>query len=1015
MDRGTLRYCLVCNLLLSTLTIFATDRVGPLEVEADFSNHTYYVSPGGDNGNSGLSESAALATLEYAVESKARSALNNGHDVKIRLLPGIYYEGKTVLNVKDGGKTLNSDGLQTALVIEGAGEIGAVKVSGGRIYATSEWKLVDSSKNIWALNWDRNWGFHAGSYDTNEVIAKRRELVFIVDPDSGKEKMLKPVIIEHVDYSKSSEKYSWGSYSDPRDVLKEWEFGVADFGPGDTINGIDYTSSMHSAGGGKADDDKIFIRLPDNLTLDSSKRPGSEVASKAITLAETEELLLIEKSNLEIRNIVFQHCASRNQQSGQWHNVPIRIGGDWDGVIDRNILIEDVMSYRCAGAGLQVRAGEDLVVRNLDWIENGSRAGGIQADRAWIEDVDVIGNNWRGGPVGFTVHTTGGIGIAGKEHTYVNCRFNENWGMAWRQDIHSYNFVMEGCEFNDNPLKSGVELEATPVGPLRFTDCEFNGNDEAGVFMLTACNTTFDHCEMKDNKEAQFLFSFMDRTDVPIMSEDVVNNHFTNTLMMVGSADSKIYDMLSGANEHDDYGPFVQNELFAHDNRYFNTHDNETKAFCNKGAYFADKKTYVDFNDWVDFVSINNLNNEAGSEWGDPANEVNQAPSIAENQSFIIREFLPNRSVVGKVMADDPNSGRYDFTFTIDSGNSGNAFSIGPSGYIRVFTSAELVSGNTYMLAVTVEDPSGLTDTESVTVSVVGNVKPKGYDDAFIVAEGASNGTAVGRATFVDPGDMESLVYSIDAGNDNGVFVIDADGMITVQDYADLLSSYTHTLTIRATDSGDLHGDAIVTITVASDNAAPTVLSGQSFTIAEDSPTGIVIGTVSATDPDGDDLSFALSGDDGGYGVFDIDIDTGELSVLNGSGLDYEVTPEYEVVVTATDNGTPSLSSSRTVFIFLTEVETVNHDPEIGSSAVANPETIYVDETTALHCSASDPDGDTLTFTWSKTAGPGTVSSRSTARSTAMTPSRLSTLPATTRWRSSSRTATAARSPVPAP
>ncbi len=51
-----------------------------------------------------------------------------------------------------------------------------------------------------------------------------------------------------------------------------------------------------------------------------------------------------------------------------------------------------------------------------------------------------------------------------------------------------------------------------------------------------------------------------------------------------------------------------------------------------------------------------------------------------------------------------------------------------------------------------------------------------------------------------------------------------------------------------------------------------------------------------------------------------------------------------------------------------------NQPPVIGSSAIANPETIYVDETTALHCSASDPDGDTLTFTWSKTAGPGTVS-----------------------------------------
>ncbi len=919
----TVRMCMcIVIALLSALGQLCGEGVGPLEIQADFTGHTYYVSPSGDNGNTGLSEAEALATLKYAIEEKTRTDLNNGHDVKILLLPGVYYEGQIILNAENGKNSLNAEGVQASLVIEGTGDIGGVKVSGGRIHSTSAWTLVDSAKNIWSLDWDRDWGFHAGLYDTEDVITKRRELVCIVDPTSGDEKMLKPVIIENVSYNTSTEVYTWDSYSDPRAVLQEWQFGVADFGPGDTINGISYSSNMHNAGGGTADDDKIFIRLPDNLTLDNGVRAGAEVASGGITLSEIEELLLIEKSNLEIRNIVFQHCASRNQQSGRWHNVAIRIGGGWDGVIDRNILLEDILCYRSAGAGLSVRDCEDVLVRNVDWKDNGSRAGGITSiNRAWVEDVDVDNNNWRGGPVEFTVHSTGGIGISGIDHTYVNSTFTNNGGMGWRQDIHSENFVIEGCSFNNNYFKSGVEMEATPIGPLRFTDCEFNRNKEAGVFMLTVCNTTFEHCELKDNERAQVLLAFMDRPDVPIMADEAVNDHFNHSLIMVSTDGANIYDHKSEQGDHQAYDIFVQNGFHGMYNRYWNSYDARTEVFCDHGAFFPGNKTYADLAGWKEFVRLNFPDNEIGSTWGDPADQTEQSPTIEPGQSFTIREFLPNKAIVGKVLADDERAGRYDFTFSIESGNTGAAFSIGPSGYLRVNNSAQLVSGNSFSLTIKVVDPSGLSDTETITIHVVSNVAPIGYDETFTIEETASNGDDVGRVSFVDPGDMETLTYSIESGNDDGVFTIDsATGMITIANNSRLLDSYSHSLTVRAIDGGGLSDDAVITIIVASDNDAPVILAGQEFTVAEDATTGTVIGTVSANDPNGDNISFSLSGDDGGFGVFAIDADSGELSVTNDSLLDYCTTPEYELIVTATDDNTPTLSASKTVLIKVTEV-----------------------------------------------------------------------------------------------
>ena len=76
--------------------------------------------------------------------------------------------------------------------------------------------------------------------------------------------------------------------------------------------------------------------------------------------------------------------------------------------------------------------------------------------------------------------------------------------------------------------------------------------------------------------------------------------------------------------------------------------------------------------------------------------------------------------------------------------------------------------------------------------------------------------------------------------------------------------------------------------TLMSCNKAPTV-SNQSFTVAENSRTGTVVGTVIASDPEMDNLTFNI-------GAFEVDALTidetsGELTVSNRSALDYETHP----------------------------------------------------------------------------------------------------------------------------
>lgn len=72
------------------------------------------------------------------------------------------------------------------------------------------------------------------------------------------------------------------------------------------------------------------------------------------------------------------------------------------------------------------------------------------------------------------------------------------------------------------------------------------------------------------------------------------------------------------------------------------------------------------------------------------------------------------------------------------------------------------------------------------------------------------------------------------------------------------------------------------------------------FYLEESSENGTLVGTVSATDPDGDPLTFSIvSGNDAG--AFAIGSTTGDVSVSNNNQLDFDATPTFSLMVEAND------------------------------------------------------------------------------------------------------------------
>jgi hypothetical protein len=103
--------------------------------------------------------------------------------------------------------------------------------------------------------------------------------------------------------------------------------------------------------------------------------------------------------------------------------------------------------------------------------------------------------------------------------------------------------------------------------------------------------------------------------------------------------------------------------------------------------------------------------------------------------------------------------------------------------------------------------------------------------------------------------------------------------------------------------------------TLAPVNELP-VLAAQSFSVTENSPAGTAVGTVTATDPEGQPLTYSITAGNTGS-TFAIDPSTGALTVANPAALDFETLPAFALTVTASDG---DASAAATITVTLTDV-----------------------------------------------------------------------------------------------
>jgi Ca2+-binding RTX toxin-like protein len=113
-------------------------------------------------------------------------------------------------------------------------------------------------------------------------------------------------------------------------------------------------------------------------------------------------------------------------------------------------------------------------------------------------------------------------------------------------------------------------------------------------------------------------------------------------------------------------------------------------------------------------------------------------------------------------------------------------------------------------------------------------------------------------------------------------------------------------------------------------NHLPTVTSGASASVAENSPAATVVYQASGTDADGDRITWALGGADAG--ALSIDPVTGEVRLL--APADFETKSSYSFTVSASDSAGPS--AAKAVTLSITDVADTATTPIINETAAAN-------------------------------------------------------------------------------
>ena len=340
--------------------------------------------------------------------------------------------------------------------------------------------------------------------------------------------------------------------------------------------------------------------------------------------------------------------------------------------------------------------------------------------------------------------------------------------------------------------------------------------------------------------------------------------------------------------------------------------------------------------------------------------DKNDAPAFtAAPYSLTVQENTTSNPLLTVSATDQDTADNLNFLLL---GTGSEFFSIHlTSGVVALTTVLDYEVTSLYTLTVRVSDSNGGVVTTSLTVTVSNaNDSPQflGVPYSATVSENLPIATDVIKIAAFDA-DSDSLSYSLSGTNSGHFQISSSSGLVESTQVLDYETVNYYSLTVSVSD-GSVSISTSLTISVSNTNDAPYVtnLPGN-VGIAENDVTAAVI-DVNASDPDGDNITFSLSGT--GSDDFRINSATG-LVTLNRA-LNYEIQELYSLTVRVSDG------AGGVAFASLTVITVNQNDPPVilGGPYTTNVEESLNGGTTVYKAAVFDEDSsDTPSFSISGT------------------------------------------------
>jgi predicted outer membrane repeat protein len=734
-----------------------------------------------------------------------------------------------------------------------------------------------------------------------------------------------------------------------------------------------------------------------NSNQNTSNNGGGAISMSAGTLTDLNSTFATNSSNSSNPSaaswggaLAIQSVIAILEKSTFSHNTSTKSGGAiYSSDSNLTLLNGSFQSNESStGAGGAVYSSDsNLTINDSSFHQNyatSSSGGAISVDET--SDISLLDNIFKmnsasfGGAVSAkcpNLRITGG--------SFVGNWANTGGGIYTQEAVASYleNIIALGNEANATAsAKGGFAFFNTGSLGSKFINCVIVGNKSSyryGVFRPTGA-THFINCAIVNNEATSeggvtLLFDgdsvALENTIMWGNTAGSGNDIYVNT--GTASANFSLFDpgqsigAITGTPVSSSDPLFIDAD--GTDNIY-GTEDDDLRLQASSPAINQGSASVSDYPS----TDINGFSRNGSPDIGAYEFYPASAPVFSSATSFSAAE---NQTGVGTITATDANGDA--LTYSISGGLDQSLFTINGTTGVLVFNSApdyenagDNGGDNIYNLTIQVSDGS-LTATQNLTITVTDvnenapNSAPSGLSTSgnLVMQENEAVGTIVGTFQAQDP-DGDSLTYSLVSGvgdGNNSMFTLENNGTLktaVIFDY-ELYSSLSIRVSVSDGVNPGVEGNFTVTITDVNEtpaNSAPVFSSATSFNVAENQ-TGV--GTVTATDTNGDALTYSISGGVD-QSLFMINATTGVL-VFN-SAPDYENAGDnggdniYNLTIQVSDG---SLSATQNLTITVTDVnETPANSAPVFSSATSL--NVAENQTGVGTVTATDTNGDALTY-----------------------------------------------------